>query len=182
MGIIEDSERDDTESEHEQGEAEQEELETAKNLSEVDRMPLDIKWSPDGKAFAILYRRMAEVYDLMQSDDKPVNRNVFDHVAVSFDWLSDDKLVVADVTGSLLMIKKAREQEVHLAIYRTKFSKVTQLRCFEDTFIAAIVHDSGEGKLVMWAATTISEAEDLAELKADLVLKCGIGRLTALNV
>ena len=41
-----------------------EELDAFKSLTENDRKPIEVKWNPDGKAFAVLFNKMIQVYDL----------------------------------------------------------------------------------------------------------------------
>ena len=77
----------------EAGEDEQVEMKvelSKKDLSEHDREPVEIKWEPsESKIYAILYRRMIEVFNVEDESggEHPCSYSIFDSVASSFDFI-----------------------------------------------------------------------------------------------
>jgi len=62
-------------------------IKTKKDLSEVDRKPIEVKWEPSaGKTYAILYRKMIEIYSVAQ--EAPLSDFIFNTAATSFDFIS----------------------------------------------------------------------------------------------
>ena len=179
------SEDKDDDEDDEAGEDEQIELnEKPQNLSEVNRKAQNVVWSPDGNMFVILYRRMLEVHDLKQilPGGKPAFRTVLDYPTNTITWLNESTLIVADERGNLIRLNGIGSKQVQLNLMETKFKRLRQLKAFEGKFLAAIVHDEGEGKIVFWSTDSILEAKDLDRPKPALVLKLNVGRLTSLNV
>ena len=81
-----------------------------------------VKWWTDEESsvFAVLYRRMLEVYDLAGkgSSDVPCSRTVFDREATSFEFISKDAVVVADQRSDLFILRNIQEQDgivLHIA-------------------------------------------------------------------
>ena len=72
---------------------------TKNDLKEQDREPIEIKWEPSmGTKYAILYRKMIEVFDVedQTEGEKPCSFTIFDSVASSFDFISESQICVAD--------------------------------------------------------------------------------------
>ena len=92
--------------------------------------------------------------------------------------------MVSDERGNLILLSNITDSDaLTMKIFSTKFTRIKDLQAFEGLFLAAVTHIDGEGKLVLWdIPKMLQETEDLAEQKAALVLKCGIGRLTCLNL
>ena len=85
----------DNDDDHEAGEAELEELnEKPQDLSEVNRKVQNVVWSPDGNMFAILYRRMLEVFDLKEEGGKPTFRTVLDYPTNTITWLNESTIIM----------------------------------------------------------------------------------------
>ena len=163
VGLVDEDEEDVVESKkdedygEEHGEDEMSELKadlTIKDLNEIDRKPIAVKWEQSkGQVFVILYRRMIEVFDMTTpgAGDKPCTRTILDFKATSFDFASDSALVVSDERGNLITISNITDPEtISMRINRTKFTRVKDIQAFEGLFLAAIVHEEGEGKLVIW--------------------------------
>lgn len=98
----------------EEGEAEiDEDVEKAKSLTDHERKAIAVKWwqHEESSIFAVLYRRMLEVYDMSGkgSSDIPCSRTVFDREATSFDFIGKDAVVVADQRSDLFILRNIHE-------------------------------------------------------------------------
>lgn len=91
---------------------------------------------------------------------------------------------MSDERGNLIIVSNVTDADaIAMKMYSTKFSRMRDIQVFDGLFVAALTQVDGEGKLLLWSVDQLlSEKEDLAEQKAALVLKCGIGRLTCLNM
>ena len=123
-----------------------------------------------------------EVFDLKEEGGKPTSRTVLDYPTNTITWLNESTIIIVDERGNLIRLSGIGSKEVQLNLMETKFKRLRQLKAFESKFLAAIMHDEGEGKLVLWTTDSIVEAKDLERPKPALVLKLNVGRLTSLNV
>ena len=90
--------------------------------------------------------------------------------------------MATDSHGTLILQKDVLSVgQAKLTLLKTKFTKVKQIRCY-DEIVAAVVQHQDEGKLVLWAKQDMMISKDLDEVKPQVILKCGIGRLTCLNL
>jgi hypothetical protein len=111
---------------------------TKKNLSEQDREPVEIKWEPsEGKMYAILYRRMIEVFNVEDDNggETPCSYSLFETVASSFDFIGPNQLCVSDEKGNFTILKNINTLEsLTLNIINTKFDRIRQVRtCYSDS-------------------------------------------------
>jgi len=161
---------------------------TKKNLSDQDREPVEIKWEPsEGKMYAILYRRMVEVFNVEDETggEFPCSHSIFDTIASSFDFIGPQQLCISDEKGNFTILKNIHLQEsLTMNIINTKFDRIRQVRtCYSDSlkfqFLSALSTDC---KMAIWSCDRILAFEDdLTELKADRVVKSK-HRLTCLAV
>lgn len=127
---------------------------TINDLNEQDRKPIAVKWEQSkGQIFAILYRRMIEVYDMTKATagDKPCSRTILDFATSSFDFINANQLLISDDRGHLIIISNVTDADtLSMKIYSTKFTRLRELQVFDELFVAALTHVNGEGKLVLW--------------------------------
>ena len=107
------ADEDEENGEDEMEEDEDDELQRAKKLTDYERKAIQVKWwnEEDSSIFAILYRRMLEVYDMSckGSTDVPCSRTVLDREATSFDFITKDALVIADKSSDLFILKNIHD-------------------------------------------------------------------------
>jgi len=162
-----------------------------RKLKHTERKPILVKWWNDEESgvYAILYRRMLEVYDMagVGSSDVPCSRTIFDREVTSFDFISKNAVVVADQRSDLFILRNIHEQDgIVLHIAKTQFNRLKELRAFiepgQPNFLVAIAQDASESKLAFWSLDSLlSFSEDLTDLEPTKVFKTSSGRLTCLS-
>lgn len=124
-----------------------EDQERLKSLSESERKAISVKWwtHEESGVFAVLYRRMLEVYDMngVGSSDVPCSRTIFDRETTSFEFISKDAVVVADQRSDLFILRNIHEQDgIILHIAKTKFNRLKELKVMiepeQPNFLVAI--------------------------------------------
>ena len=136
-----------------------------------------------------MYRRMLEVYDLAEpkaqsgakagasksGGDTPCSSVILDFPATSFDFIGNNKLVISDEKGNLIVLKNIHKAEkLRMNLIKTKFSRIRQVKTCRNkddqfSFMAAVTTDS---KMALWPCQALLEFKnDLEELKPTKVVK-----------
>uniref|UniRef100_A0A7S3N0Z7 Uncharacterized protein n=1 Tax=Strombidium inclinatum TaxID=197538 RepID=A0A7S3N0Z7_9SPIT len=133
---------------------------------------------------------MLEVFDTQADNGKEVSQCLFDIETTSFDFISEDAILVSDVQGNFTLAKGVLKQSsLRISIVQTKFPRIRQVKSSFSglagkehyQYVASISTDM---KIAFWSVQKLLALEGgdlLEEVKADKVIKSK-HRLTCLAI